>query len=50
MCKLLWIKGLLKEFSILETISKKGYPKIILSITTIFANNQGVVKQTENHK
>ncbi len=47
-CKAVWIRGLLREFGILETVIEDGYPKTISPPKTIFADNQGAVKLTEN--
>lgn len=43
-----WIRGLLRKLGILKTVIKDGCPKTISPPTTIFANNQGAVKLTEN--
>ncbi len=48
LCEAVWIKGLLAELVILETILEEGYPKTISPPTTIFADNQGEAKLTEN--
>lgn len=50
MYKDVWIRGFLKELSILEKILEEGYLKTILPFKTIFANNQWTVKLTENSK
>ena len=47
-CEAVWIRGLLGELGILETVIEEGYPKTISPPTTIFADNQGAVKLTEN--
>lgn len=47
-CEAVWIRGLLGELGILETTLEEGYPKTIAPPTTIFADNQGAVKLTEN--
>ena len=47
-CEAVWIQGLLGELGILETVIEEGYPKTISPPTTIFADNQGAVKLTEN--
>ncbi len=49
-CEAVWLRGLLGELSILETILEEAYPKTILLSTTIFADNQGGVKLTVNPK
>ena len=49
-CEAVWIRGLLGELGIAETVIEDGYPKTISPPTTIFANNQGAVKLTENPK
>ena len=47
-CEAVWIRGLLGELGILETTLEEGCPKTISPHTTIFADNQGAVKLTEN--
>lgn len=46
--KAVWIRGLLGKFGILTIVIKDGYLKTISLPTTIFANNQGVVKLIKN--
>ena len=48
MYEAVWIRSLLGELGILETILEEGYPKTISSPTIIFANNQRAVRLTEN--
>ena len=43
-----WLRGLFGELEILDTTLKDGYPKTVLPPTTIFADNQGAIKRTEN--
>ncbi len=43
-----WLWGLLEELGVLETVIEEGYPKTVSLPTTIFADNQGAVKLTEN--
>lgn len=47
-CEAVWIQGLLRELGIFETVIEEGYPKTVSPPTTIFADNQGAVKLTEN--
>lgn len=46
-CEAFWIRGLIVELGILETILEEGYQKTISPPTTNFADNQGAVKLTE---
>lgn len=47
-CEAVWLRGLLGELGILDTILEDGYPKNISPPTAIFADNQGAIKLTEN--
>lgn len=47
-CEVVWIRRLLGELGILETVIEDGYPKTISPSTTIFADNPGAVKLTKN--
>ena len=47
-CEAVWIRDILGELKILQTVVEEGYPKTISPSTTIFADNQGAVKLTKN--
>ena len=47
-CEAVWLRGLLGELGILDIVLEDGYPKTISPPTTIFADNQGAIKLTEN--
>ncbi len=47
-CEAVWLGGFLGELEVLETVIEESYPKTVSPPTTIFADNQGAVKLTEN--
>ena len=47
-CEAVWIRGLLGELGVLETIEEDGYLKTVSPPTRIFADNQGAIKLTSN--
>lgn len=49
-CETVWLCGLLNRLEVLETRLEDRYPKTILPLIAIFADNQEVIKLTENEK
>lgn len=47
-CEAVWLRGLLGEIGVLKTEFKDGYPLTVAPPTLIYADNQGVIKLTEN--
>ena len=47
-CEAVWIRGLLGELGVLETLEEDGYLKTISPPRRIFADNQGAIKLTSN--
>lgn len=47
-CKAVWLRGLLNEIGVFETVIEDDYPQTVLPPSLLYADNQGAIKFTEN--